>query len=225
MLTVLRQSLEQVRTWLNLGLTLRVDINLCATNIADDRLLDDIDRALRDGRVPAEMLGIEVTEDLLLAEPERAEMVLTELRARGVSISLDDFGSGYSSLAYLGRLPVDELKIDRYFVERLRTNPQAEAIVRSTVELAHSLGMSFVAEGVEDDDQLRVLRSLGCDSAQGYLISKPLPAPALAEWLHARGELPATPPVHHNPAGRRRRYRPGAVAWHPPGERMVTRIG
>ncbi len=225
MLTVLRQSLEQVRTWLNLGLTLRVDINLCASNIADDRLLDDIDRALREARVPSEMLGIEVTEDLLLAEPERAETVLTELRARGISISLDDFGSGYSSLAYLGRLPVDELKIDRYFVERLRTNPQAEAIVRSTVELAHSLGMSFVAEGVEDDDQLRVLRALGCDSAQGYLVSKPLPAAALAEWLRGRGELPTTPPTHHGAPGRRWRYRPDAVAWHPPGERMITRIG
>jgi diguanylate cyclase (GGDEF)-like protein len=225
MLTVLRQSLEQVRTWLNLGLALRVDINLSASNIADDRLLDDIDRALREARVPAEMLGIEVTEDLLLAEPERAEVVLTELRARGVSISLDDFGSGYSSLAYLGRLPVDELKIDRYFVERLRTNPQAEAIVRSTVELAHSLGMSFVAEGVEDDDQLRVLRALGCDSAQGYLVSKPLPAAALAEWLSARGALPTTPPSHHHGVPRRRRSRPSTLAWHPPGERMVTRIG
>lgn len=225
MLTALRQSLEQVRTWMDLGLALRVDINLSASNIVDDRLLDDIDRALHDARVPAEMLGIEVTEDLLLAEPDRAETVLTELRARGINISLDDFGSGYSSLAYLGRLPVDELKIDRYFVERLRTNPQAEAIVSSTVELAHSLGMSFVAEGVEDDDQLRVLRSLGCDSAQGYLFSKPLPAMALAEWLRARGELASPPQAHLAGGARRWRTRPGTLAWHPPGERMVTRIG
>ncbi|HEX9259888.1 MAG TPA: EAL domain-containing protein [Acidimicrobiales bacterium] len=185
-LTVLDSALRQCRRWRDQGLTLTVDINLSAPSLVDDRLLDDLDAALSRHGLPAQVLGLEITEDVLLAEPDRAQGVMRALRRCGMRIALDDYGSGYSSLAYLGKLPIDELKLDKYFVARMGMEANATAIVRSTLELAHSLNMRFVAEGVETAEQLHALREQGCDIAQGFFISKPLPAEAFTEWLASR---------------------------------------
>ncbi|MDX5373403.1 MAG: EAL domain-containing protein, partial [Pseudomonadaceae bacterium] len=128
-------------------------------------------------------LVVEITESAVMADPEQALGQLQQLCELGVRLSIDDYGTGYSSMAQLKRLPVHELKIDKSFVQDLLSNPDDDIIVRSTVELGHNMGLRVVAEGVETDAVLQRLDQLGCDIAQGYLLSKPLPAPAFAEWL------------------------------------------
>jgi EAL domain-containing protein (putative c-di-GMP-specific phosphodiesterase class I) len=146
-------------------------------------VVDTIRQALARWGIPPAHLVIEVTESSLMADAARAMDVLGRLRAMGVSVSIDDFGTGYSSLAYLKRLPVDELKIDKSFVAHIASDDNDAAIVRSTIGLAHALGLSVVAEGIEDQETLEFLAKLGCDVAQGYFISRPLPVVALGDWL------------------------------------------
>ena len=119
-----------------------------------------------------------------MSDAERAMGVLTRLRDLGVGVAVDDFGTGYSSMAYLGQLPVDELKIDRSFVRELSANVKHAAIVRSTIALGHDLGLTVVAEGIEDGQALDLLRRFGCDLVQGYFVSRPLPASKLGPWLN-----------------------------------------
>jgi EAL domain-containing protein (putative c-di-GMP-specific phosphodiesterase class I) len=146
--------------------------------------------------VPAHLLRLEFTESTLVGDPARALEVLQALHDLGVGISIDDFGTGYSSLSYLKHLPADELKIDRSFVAGLLTLTEDAVLVRATIDLGHNLGMTVVAEGVEDAATETVLRDLGCDVAQGYHFARPLPPDALAEWVAAarrvatRGEGP-----------------------------------
>ena len=128
-----------------------------------------------------------------MSDAERAMGVLTRLRDLGVGVAVDDFGTGYSSMAYLGQLPVDELKIDRSFVRELSANVKHAAIVRSTIALGHDLGLTVVAEGIEDGQALDLLRRFGCDLVQGYFVSRPLPASKLGPWLNN---------VHWTPKGR-----------------------
>lgn len=128
---------------------------------------------------------LEITENILMADAERSGQVLDRLRAIGVLLSVDDYGTGYSSLAYLHALPVDELKLDRSFVTHMSSDPRAATIVRSTIELSHQLGMLMVAEGVEDAVALQMLREAGCDLAQGYHVARPMAAAQLTEWLDA----------------------------------------
>jgi len=128
-------------------------------------------------------LKLEITESAVMADAERAIDVLGQLRAMGVRSSVDDFGTGYSSLSYLKRLPVDELKIDRSFVRHIARDENDVAIVRSTIGLAHDLGLTVVAEGIEDRQSWDVLARMGCDVVQGFYISRPLAADALVEWL------------------------------------------
>jgi diguanylate cyclase len=128
-------------------------------------------------------LRLEITEGSLLADPERARENLTALRALGVRIAIDDFGTGYSSLNYLQRLPVDELKIDKSFVQRMATDTGAHSIVRAVIDLAHDLGLGVIAEGVEDNQTWEVLAALDCDMAQGYYFSRPLPARNIISWI------------------------------------------
>jgi EAL domain-containing protein (putative c-di-GMP-specific phosphodiesterase class I) len=123
-----------------------------------------------------------------MTDPEQAMSILRQLRAMGVRLSLDDFGTGYSSLSYLNRLPVDEVKIDRSFVTDMCRNPDEATIVRSIVDLGSSLDLTIVAEGVEDVDTRDALARMGCDSAQGFLLSKPLPVAEFLPWLHQYGE-------------------------------------
>ncbi len=167
-----------------------VAVNLSARNLVDAGLVGRITELLARWAVPADSLTVEITESAVMAEPERALGVLRALHDRGVRLAIDDFGTGYSSLSYLQRLPVSEVKVDRSFVGRMMDDPNSAAIVRSTIDLGHSLGLEVTAEGVEDERTRERLRALGCDVIQGYLIARPLPADGLRAWLHARAAAP-----------------------------------
>ena len=136
-------------------------------------------------RLTPDALAVEITEGSLMADRERGARTVTALRARGIAVASDDYGTGYSSLAYLRDLAVDELKIDRSFVAELAGNDRDAAIVRSTIDLAHALDVAVVAEGVEDSGALEVLGAMGCDRAQGYHLGRPMPPEALASALAA----------------------------------------
>ncbi len=136
--------------------------------------------------VPADHLTLEVTESSIMADPARAIAVLEALAAGGVRLSVDDFGTGYSSLSYLQRLPVHEVKVDKSFVFRMASDPNDEMIVQSIVELGHNLGLSVVAEGVEDQISWDRLRAMACDIGQGYHLSRPVPAADITRWLGTR---------------------------------------
>jgi diguanylate cyclase (GGDEF)-like protein len=185
---VLTQALDQVARWRTDGRELAVAVNLSASSLVDGDLPDEVAQMLADRDLAPRMLQLEITEEFLMADRGRARAVLGGLRERGVAIAIDDFGTGYSSLAYLRDLPIDELKLDRSFVHPMAQDPRATALVSSTVALAHSLDLRMVAEGVEDDAAYTALERLGCDEAQGYWMSRPLPARALEAWLDARAD-------------------------------------
>jgi diguanylate cyclase (GGDEF)-like protein len=187
---VLEAALRQCNRWRQEGLDLAIAVNLSMRNLHDPEVADMIRKLLARWGIPAARLVIEITESSLMADAARAMEVLGRLRGMGVGISIDDFGTGYSSLAYLKRLPVDELKIDKSFVAHMARDENDAAIVRSTIGLAHDLGLSVVAEGIEDQETWDLLTALGCDVAQGYFISRPLPAAALGEWLKTGRWLP-----------------------------------
>ena len=160
-----------------------VSVNLSAADVTALDLPAKVAQALARHGLPAAALTLELVEDTLVSDPGRGRTVLGELRRIGVRTSIDDYGTGYSSLAYLRTLPADELKLDRSLIQDVGRDPRAEAIVRHTVALAHDLGLSLVAEGVEDDDTGAVLAALGCDVAQGYGIARPMPVEAFLGWL------------------------------------------
>jgi EAL domain-containing protein (putative c-di-GMP-specific phosphodiesterase class I) len=178
------QSLREARRWRDDGLDLAVSINLSVQSLLDRAFPRDVAALLERWGVPGSALTFEVTESTVLADAG-AIGTLEELCALGVSVSLDDFGTGYSSLAHLKTLPVNEVKIDRSFVFGMGSDATDSKIVRSTVDLAQSLGLRAVAEGVEDDLTWDLLDSYGCDRAQGFLISRPLNAEGLIDWLKA----------------------------------------
>jgi diguanylate cyclase (GGDEF)-like protein len=179
-------AVQQCQAWLARGWRLGVAVNLSAADVQDASLPDFIADVLERYAVPSDLLTVEITEGMLVEDPTQALAVLSRLNERGVRASLDDFGTGYSSLAYLKRLPVHELKIDRSFVTDLVRDTRDQAIVSSTIGLGHSLGMQVVAEGIEDQATLDCLCSLGNDIAQGYYLSRPQPAAELDGWLAAR---------------------------------------
>lgn len=186
---VLETAIRQCSTWLQSGLTLSIAVNLSTWNLRDTTLPDTIMDLLTRYAVPPSLLRIEVTESAIMTDTDRALEILTRISRLGISISVDDFGTGYSSLAYLKRLPIDELKIDRSFVQHM-TEIEADAtIVRSTVMLAHSLGLKIVAEGVEDQETLSRLADFHCDLAQGYYMSRPIPPGELERWLRTTSQL------------------------------------
>jgi EAL domain-containing protein (putative c-di-GMP-specific phosphodiesterase class I) len=183
---VLDRALEQCRAWRDDGLDLTVAVNLAAANIVDGGLPDLVGELLERWDVPGDRLECEISEHTVMADPRRAIDVLERLRALGVRLSLDDFGTGHSSLAYLKQLPLDEVKIDRSFVIGMSEDSNDAAIVRSTIDLARHLGLKVVAEGVESEAVMRDLADLSCDVAQGFFLSRPLPADELGAWLQAR---------------------------------------
>jgi diguanylate cyclase (GGDEF)-like protein len=199
---VLDLALEQVRDWRAEGLNLTVAVNLSASSVVDAELPELIGGLLSGRALPAGALQVEITEDFLMSDHVRAREVLGELRKLGVRVGIDDYGTGYSSLAYLRELPVDELKLDRSFVFAIADDRRAAAIVRSTVQLAHSLGMEMVAEGVETEAALGELRRFGCDLAQGYLLSRPVPASELERWMLERRDSRVPAPRHRDGAAR-----------------------
>jgi EAL domain-containing protein (putative c-di-GMP-specific phosphodiesterase class I) len=184
---VLDEALRQVRTWADEGLELSVAVNLSARSFLDTQLAVEIPRLLSRHAVEARLLELEITESMLMTDPARAEATLTRLSQIGLTLSVDDFGTGYSSLANLKRLPVDVIKIDKSFVMEMAVDASDAAIVRSTIDLAHNLGLRVVAEGVESEDAWRHLEALGCDYAQGYFLSRPLPAEACTRLIRERG--------------------------------------
>ncbi|PXY32145.1 putative bifunctional diguanylate cyclase/phosphodiesterase [Prauserella muralis] len=183
---VLEKALDRVRRWLDEGLRISVAVNLSVRNLADADFPAKVADALERFGVPAELLTFELTESGVMADPQRALPILRELHSLGIVLAVDDFGTGYSSLAYLRQLPVDQVKIDKSFVLGMGTDLGDLAVVRSIVELGHSLGLTVVAEGVEEDVARDQLEAMGCDVAQGYLISRPLSEERLEAWLQAR---------------------------------------
>lgn len=180
---VLDRSLQQCRKWQDHGLNMAVSVNLSVRNLMDDRLPKTIERLLKQYDLPADLLHIEITESMMMSDPQRAQRILQQLSDLGLHLAIDDFGTGYSSLAYLKRLPVKTLKIDRSFVMNMLDDKQNEVIVNSTVNLAHNLGLRVVAEGVETNEIMTSLNAIGCDAVQGYFIARPMPAAATLPWL------------------------------------------
>jgi diguanylate cyclase (GGDEF)-like protein len=180
---VLDAALERVAAWRALGYELTIAVNLSARSFLDARLADEIPARLAMWDVPPECLELEITESMLMHDPRRARTTLERLAAIGVGLSVDDFGTGYSSLAHLKRLPVDTLKIDKSFVLDMAHDGADEAIVRSMIDLAHTLGLRVVAEGVESGAAWMRLAAMGCDLAQGFHLARPLPADELLELL------------------------------------------
>jgi diguanylate cyclase (GGDEF)-like protein len=194
---VLTRALADLRTLVTRAPDLRVSVNVSARNLARPGFAQRVAQTLTLAGVPADRLTIELTETALMTDPARAVEALSGVTAIGVAVSIDDFGIGQTSLGYLSRLPVDELKIDRSFVAEATTDPARAAIVRSIVELGHNLGLSVVAEGVETTDVLATLQALGCDGAQGYLFARPMPLEQLLGWLDAaRPAEPVGAPTH-----------------------------
>ena len=188
---VVELALTQCRVWADADLPLCVAVNVSPSNLVDEHFPDEVAALLEAAGVPASALVLEVTESLLMADRERAVRVLARLRALGVGIAIDDYGTGYSSLAYLAALPVTELKLDRGFVADMTGSPRAAAIVESTLQLAHALDLVLVAEGVEDQPTLDALARLGCDQVQGFHLSRPLPPAELESWLRERARVVA----------------------------------
>ncbi|MGW0119790.1 putative bifunctional diguanylate cyclase/phosphodiesterase [Streptomyces sp. NPDC003327] len=185
---VLETALAQVARWRAQGLNVPVAVNVSPRDVHTPGFAGAVAARLARHGVPAGALQLEITEHVLLEDPQRAADTLNGLTGHGVKMSLDDFGTGYSSLVHLRRLPVSELKIDRSFVARLAVDTEDAEIVRCTVDLAHSLGLLVVAEGVEDDETWERLRDLGCDAVQGWLVAAAMPPAEATAWLLARGE-------------------------------------
>ena len=198
-MSVLETALADLRSMLDQGHRLGVAVNLSVRHLTDLELPRQVAACLARHAVPAPLLTLEVTESTIMNDPSRAVSVLSGLRALGVRIAVDDYGTGYSSLAYLKRLAIDELKIDKSFVLGMLDDDNDAVIVRSTIELGHNLGLQLVAEGVENHGTWDMLLPLGCDVVQGYHISHPLPRGPLLEWLASwQPDVPAAPPA---PAG------------------------
>jgi EAL domain-containing protein (putative c-di-GMP-specific phosphodiesterase class I) len=190
---VLEAALRQCRAWQDIGLDIKVAVNLSMRNLHDPDLVGLVAQLLETTGVQPKSLNLEVTESALMTDPRRALGSLARLREIGVEVAIDDFGTGHSSLSYLKQMPVEEIKLDRSFVRDMRTDKNDYTIVRSTIELAHDLGLRVIAEGVEDQATWDLLVELGCDLAQGYHMSRPLPAGDLRRWLAADPSRRALP--------------------------------
>ena len=180
---VLTSALAACRDWATAGTPIGVSVNLTADGLLDRRLVGRLAELLDAAGLPSKQLTLEVTEESLLGDPDRVRRTMLALRVLGVEISIDDYGAGYSSLAYLRELPVDELKLDRALVMPLERDPRAAAIVASTIDLAHALGVRLVAEGVEDEAALTALRRLGCDRVQGFHLARPMRGEEIPAWV------------------------------------------
>jgi EAL domain-containing protein (putative c-di-GMP-specific phosphodiesterase class I) len=181
---VLAEAMRQCRAWRAAGLPLRIAVNLASRNFMQIDLAGKIQRLMRTTGVMPNCLEIEITENTLLTDIDRATDILKNMHDMGVNVSIDDYGTGYSSLAYLKKLPLHTLKIDKSFVRDMARDENDAVIVRSTIDLAHNLGYRVVAEGVEDDEAYDLLEMLGCDSVQGYHVSVPLAAMPFESWLN-----------------------------------------
>ena len=203
-LHVINEAGRQWRAWADEGRRLPIAVNLSMRDLVDPGFPGEVATVLGKWRMPVTMLKLEVTESLVVDDPKRTEDVLERLGAMGLRFSVDDFGTGYFSLAYLKRLPIDEIKIDRSFVSAMGAHEEDEVIVRSTIDLGHNLGLSVVAEGVETRSVMERLAPFGCDVAQGYYLGRPMPAEELEIWLEHH-------PAPGEPATAKRKFREGTV--------------
>jgi len=200
---VLREAMRQCGEWLRQGLRLQVSVNISARDLMNRDLPTEVASLLVEHDVPPGLLCLEITESGFMEDPAHAQRVLDRLDQLGVRLSIDDYGTGYSSLSYIMRLPVQELKIDRSFISRMASDAEISTIVRSTIELGHNLGLRVVAEGVEDLSVWNMLRSLGCDDAQGFFMSRPLEPRLLAAWIRANDGMFEFPNAVSRAAGKR----------------------
>ena len=171
----------QIKLWLDQGHSLILAVNLSVKDLVQEDMHTKLEDLIKRNELPMNVLELEITESTLMDHPELMIQELNKIKQMGITVAVDDFGSGYSSLNYLKKLPVDVLKIDRSFISDIESDPNDSAIVAGIIALANNLGMSTVAEGVETEAQRYILQNLGCDSFQGYLVSKPIPPELLAE--------------------------------------------
>lgn len=190
---VLRESMRQARRWLDQGFRVPIAVNISARSLLDATFPAEVVALLAEVGLPPELIELEVTESAMLEDPDQALRLLARLDEFGIAIAIDDFGTGYSSLAQLKRLPMRELKIDRSFVAAMLADERDAFIVRSTIKLGHDLGLRVIAEGVEDIETLHHLLTLGCDTAQGFLIQRPVPGEELTHWLQEQADPSASP--------------------------------
>jgi EAL domain-containing protein (putative c-di-GMP-specific phosphodiesterase class I) len=184
---VIGAACRQARAWRDEGLELAIAVNVSTRNLIDVEFPEDVRRALEDAELEARFLQLEITEGTMLEDPFRTKIVLEKLNALGVHLAIDDFGTGYSSLAYLKHLPVHEIKIDRSFVMKMDEDADGQAIVRSAIHLGRDLGFTVTAEGVENEATWALLETLGCDTAQGYYLTRPIPPDDFTAWLQKNG--------------------------------------
>jgi diguanylate cyclase (GGDEF)-like protein len=189
---VLRLAISQARAWFDDGLAVPVAVNLSPRCLLDPTLVTHVTDLLREFELPTHLLRLEVTETAVMADPALAMTTLTQLHDLGIKLSIDDYGTGYSSMAYLKRLPVDELKVDRTFVLNIDSDHEDAALVRGAIDLGHNLGLTVVAEGVEVAAHVAALHQLGCDIAQGYHYARPMPPNELARWVRTHETAPST---------------------------------
>jgi EAL domain-containing protein (putative c-di-GMP-specific phosphodiesterase class I) len=185
-LWVIDKALAQSAMWEREGIDLRISINLSVRSLQDRKLPGQVQKLIDRYHVDPRRVILEITESAIMSDPLSARRVMRRLSNMGFNLSIDDFGTGYSSLSYLKQLPVDEIKIDRSFITQMDQDENDAVIVRATIDLAHNLGLTVVAEGVENTDVWDLLEMLGCDVIQGYYIRKPLTAVNLTEWIKSR---------------------------------------
>ena len=184
---VLATACREMKRWIDAGLKpVRIAVNVSARQLRRRDFCETVANVLTISGLPAELLELEITESSVMENPQEAVLILQRLGSMGVTLAIDDFGTGYSSLAYLKLFPIDHLKIDRSFVADIEFDLNDRAIAFGTIALAHTLGLKVIAEGVETEDQLELLRTNGCDEVQGYLMSKPLSGTAAFTFLHAK---------------------------------------
>jgi EAL domain-containing protein (putative c-di-GMP-specific phosphodiesterase class I) len=186
---VIERALRQCGEWRSRGIDVKVSVNISARDLMNPELPGIVSGMIARYEVPTALFSMEITESGIMEDPVRAEKTLQQLHQLGIRLSIDDFGTGYSSLAYIRKLPVQEIKIDRSFVRSMVEVNDDALIVRSTIELGHNMGLTVLAEGVEDHATLMLLTRLGCDEAQGYFIAKPLPPADYETWLARRNAV------------------------------------
>jgi EAL domain-containing protein (putative c-di-GMP-specific phosphodiesterase class I)/GGDEF domain-containing protein len=194
-LWVLQQSLMQCRQWKEIGLDIGIAVNLTMWNLEAQELPEQIEALLRDTGVSPENLELEITETSIMSDPQRVIRTLEQIRHLGVRFAIDDFGTGYSSFAYLTKLPVSCIKIDKSFIQNIETDRDSSVIVKAIIDLGHNLGLKIVAEGVETIQSKRMLRVFQCDEGQGYYFCRPVPADAMTQFLLESSSAPIEQPL------------------------------
>ena len=170
---VIQHSVQQIRIWQDAGITAKIAVNVSSKDLNDDSVLSYAQECIKKAKIDPTLLGFELTERVIMENQAKVKSLLNQMQSMGIGISIDDFGTGYNSLVQLVTLPISNLKIDKFFIDRIE-HENDQAVIREVIRLAHSLRMEVIAEGVETERQLQLLEEMGCDNIQGYYYSKPL---------------------------------------------------